>query len=44
MKNNISKNTKKTYQTPVLKKIGSVRKLTLKAGSQVDAFGGTFTP
>lgn len=37
-------NKKKTYQTPQLKKCGSVAKITLKAGSQNDAFGGSYTP
>ncbi len=32
------------YQTPKLKKIGNIRNLTLKSGSQSDVFGGTYTP
>lgn len=31
----------KIYQKPILKKIGSVSKITLKGGSQPD-FGGNF--
>lgn len=31
----------KIYQKPVLKKIGSITKITLKGGSQPD-FGGNF--
>lgn len=37
-------NTKRAYHAPTLKKYGSVRKITLKAGSQSDAFGGSYTP
>lgn len=33
---------KKAYQTPRLKKLGDVRKLTLKTGSDADGFGGHF--
>lgn len=35
---------KKKYTTPRLKTLGNVTKLTLKAGSQSDAFGGTYAP
>ena len=31
---------KKAYKTPKLKALGSVRKLTLKTGSNVDGLGG----
>lgn len=31
---------KKTYKTPRLKTLGSVKKLTLKMGSNVDSMGG----
>ena len=31
---------KKSYQTPTIKTLGSVRKLTLKTGSNVDGLGG----
>ncbi len=37
-KHSAAQNTKKLYVKPVLKTIGSVRELTLKGGSQVDAF------
>ncbi|QDK80199.1 lasso RiPP family leader peptide-containing protein [Spirosoma sp. KCTC 42546] len=33
---------KKAYQTPKLTGLGNVKKLTLKTGSNVDGFGGTF--
>jgi len=33
---------KKAYQTPKLKVLGNVKKLTLKTGSNTDGFGGTF--
>lgn len=36
--------TKKKYQTPKLMKVGNVANITLKAGSQSDAFGGSYTP
>jgi hypothetical protein len=29
--------TKKTYQTPVLKKVGTLKSITLKMGSKADA-------
>lgn len=35
---------KRAYKKPSLKKFGSVAKITLKAGSQADAFGGTYAP
>ncbi|WP_168207730.1 hypothetical protein [Spirosoma sp. KCTC 42546] len=35
--------SKRTYQTPRVKSLGNVKKLTLKTGSNVDGFGGTFT-
>lgn len=35
-----SKPKKKSYQTPAIKNLGSVRKLTLKTGSNVDGLGG----
>ncbi len=31
---------KKAYQTPKIKGLGSVKKLTLKLGSNVDGMGG----
>lgn len=31
---------KKTYHAPRLRKLGSVKKLTLKTGSNSDGFGG----
>ncbi len=31
---------KKMYKTPTLKSLGSVKKLTLKMGSNVDGMGG----
>lgn len=31
---------KKAYRTPELKRVGSVKKLTLKTGSNTDGFGG----
>lgn len=34
------KPAKKAYQTPKLKGLGSVEKLTLKLGSNVDGMGG----
>ena len=37
-KRSAAQNTKKIYVKPVLKTIGSVTELTLKAGSQADAF------
>lgn len=48
MNANIPNNTtipgrKKAYAKPTLKKIGSVARLTLKGGSQADAFS-TYTP
>ena len=33
---------KKAYKTPKLTVLGSVKKLTLKTGSNVDGFGGSF--
>ncbi|WP_168207761.1 hypothetical protein [Spirosoma sp. KCTC 42546] len=33
---------KKAYQAPRVKSLGNVKKLTLKTGSNVDGFGGTF--
>ncbi|GAB2554210.1 lasso RiPP family leader peptide-containing protein [Spirosoma areae] len=33
---------KRAYKTPKLKELGSVQKLTLKGGSNMDSFGGTF--
>ncbi|MCK8494959.1 hypothetical protein M0L20_24020 [Spirosoma sp. RP8] len=33
---------KKIYQTPTIKKLGNVKTLTLKVGSNSDGFGGTF--
>lgn len=33
---------KKAYKAPKLTVLGSVKKLTLKAGSNVDGFGGSF--
>lgn len=44
MKNNTKILNKKNYVKPTLKKFGSVKKLTLKAGSQSDVFGDTYTP
>lgn len=35
---------KKKYSKPQIKKLGSISKITLKAGSQADAFGGTYAP
>ena len=37
-KNATTPSGKKSYVKPTLKKIGSVTKLTLKGGSQTDAF------
>ena len=37
-------NSKKKYRTPRLSKVGSVTELTLKTGSQSDAFGGSYAP
>lgn len=37
-----TKSSKKTYKTPKVTLLGSVKKLTLKAGSDVDTYGGTF--
>ena len=34
---------KKAYKTPKLIVLGNVKKLTLKTGSNVDGFGGTFS-
>lgn len=41
---NSGQKQKRTYCKPSLKKYGSVKKITLKAGSQSDAFGGSYTP
>ena len=35
-----TKSGKKVYQTPKLQPLGSVKKLTLKLGSNVDGMGG----
>ena len=43
MKNTLN-NPKRGYSKPILKKIGKIQKITLKAGSQADAFGGTYAP
>lgn len=37
-KRSTAQNTKKTYVKPTLKTIGCVTELTLKGGSQADAF------
>ncbi|MPR35170.1 lasso RiPP family leader peptide-containing protein [Salmonirosea aquatica] len=42
-KNATTPGGKKSYVKPTLKKIGSVARLTLKGGSQTDAFS-TYTP
>ncbi|WP_157815954.1 lasso RiPP family leader peptide-containing protein [Spirosoma pollinicola] len=36
---NTAPSPRKTYQTPALKNLGSVKKLTLKSGSATDGFG-----
>ena len=41
---NSGQKQKRAYHAPTLKKYGSVRKITLKAGSQNDAFGSSYTP
>ncbi|WP_170061086.1 hypothetical protein [Spirosoma aerolatum] len=41
-KNKSVVSSKKTYASPKLKVLGSVRTLTLKSGSNTDGFGGTF--
>jgi hypothetical protein len=38
IKNNTQK-TKRTYIKPKMKKLGSVKQLTLKSGSNTDGFG-----
>jgi hypothetical protein len=39
------KNTKRRYQKPALKKLGTIKTLTLKAGGSSDGgIPGTFTP
>lgn len=38
----VNKPSKRTYQKPKLKSLGSVRKITLKTGSDTDGFGGHF--
>jgi hypothetical protein len=38
------KTTKKAYQKPVLKRLGSVKTLTLKTGSVSDFGGNKYTP
>ena len=43
-KTNIKQKQKRAYHAPTLKKYGSVKKITLKAGSQADAFGGSYAP
>lgn len=35
---------KREYSKPILKKIGNIQKITLKAGSLADAFGGSYAP
>ncbi|CCH54018.1 hypothetical protein BN8_03156 [Fibrisoma limi BUZ 3] len=42
VKNSINSAPKKAYKSPKLKVLGSVKKLTLKIGSNTDGFGGTF--
>lgn len=34
------KSTRKTYQQPEIKNLGSIKKLTLKMGSNTDGLGG----
>ncbi len=38
-KSNPKETSKRTYSTPKIKKLGSVRQLTLKTGSNTDGFG-----
>ena len=40
LKNSTNSTPKKAYKTPKLKVLGSVKKLTLKTGSDVDGMGG----
>lgn len=42
MKDTSTKQLKKAYQKPTLKKLGKVSKLTLKTGSRVDFGTGRF--
>ena len=40
----MKKEIKKKYEKPVLKKLGSVKKITLKTGSTGDFGGNRYTP